>query len=47
MATDELERHIGRYYGKHRGRVARNEDADHQGTITVTVPSVFGPDHEI
>jgi uncharacterized protein involved in type VI secretion and phage assembly len=47
MFADELERHAGRYYGKHRGRVVGNEDLDHQGTITVTVASVFGPDHVV
>jgi len=47
VTTDELHRHVGRYYGKHRGQVVGNEDANHQGTISVTVPSVFGPDHAV
>ncbi|MGY1694622.1 phage baseplate assembly protein V [Geodermatophilus sp. SYSU D00814] len=44
MSSDDLDRHVGRYYGKFRGTVAGNEDDDHQGTLQVTVPDVFGGD---
>jgi phage gp45-like len=45
--TDELSRHVGRYYGKFRGKVTDNADEKHQGTLVVTVPDVFGPDVEV
>jgi hypothetical protein len=41
--SDELGRHAGRYYGKYRGLVVDDADEKHQGTISVKVPSVFGP----
>jgi hypothetical protein len=47
MFTDELSRHVGRYYGKFRGKVTGNADEKYQGTLTVTVPDVFGPEVEV
>jgi hypothetical protein len=44
MLNDDLARHVGKYYGKYRGKVTENGDDKHQGTIKVTVPSVFGTD---
>jgi hypothetical protein len=41
VLSDELSRHVGRYYGKYRGVVVDNADEKHQGTITVLVPTVF------
>lgn len=42
MLTGELDRHINRYYGKYRGKVADNADDGFRGTLQVTVPAVFG-----
>jgi Type VI secretion system/phage-baseplate injector OB domain len=44
VLIEDLRRHAGKFYGKYRGVVVKNEDKHHQGTIDVTVPSVFGPD---
>lgn len=38
----DLQRHIGKFYGKYSGSVVRNEDPDSTGRIEVQVPSVFG-----
>lgn len=37
-------RHRGKLYGKYAGRVVDNADPTARGTITVVVPSVFGPE---
>jgi hypothetical protein len=42
---DELHRH--RVYGKHRGKVVRNDDPDGLGAVLVTVPSVLGETVEV
>jgi hypothetical protein len=42
MFSNDLARHAGRYYGKYRGEVVDDVDDRHQGTLTVTVPSVTG-----
>lgn len=47
MLTDELGRHVGRFYGKYRGKVAGNEDEKFRGTLMVTVPAVFGETVEV
>lgn len=44
MLSEEYSRHVGRFYGKYRGKVADTDDKDFRGTIQVLVPSVFGPD---
>lgn len=38
----DLQRHIGKFYGKYSGTVIRNEDPDNTGRIEVQVPGVFG-----
>jgi hypothetical protein len=43
----ELERHIGKFYGKYSGEVTDNSDSQQLGWITVKVPSVFGADMEV
>ncbi|WP_326772964.1 phage baseplate assembly protein V [Streptomyces sp. NBC_01445] len=47
MQSDELSRHVGRYYGKYRGKVVDNRDDLHRGTLQVTVPDVFGPTADV
>jgi hypothetical protein len=47
MLTEEFSRHVGRFYGKYRGKVVANEDKRFMGTLEVTVPAVFGPDHTV
>jgi Type VI secretion system/phage-baseplate injector OB domain len=36
----DLERHVGKYYGKYSGEVSDNQDEQHTGCITVKVPSL-------
>jgi hypothetical protein len=43
----ELERHIGKYYGKYSGEVVENTDDKQLGRIMVKVPPVFGPDMKV
>ncbi len=40
----DLERHIGKYYGKYAGIVMDNSDPEKRGQIHVKVPGIFGPD---
>jgi hypothetical protein len=47
LISPELQRHVGKYYGKYSGQVTKNEDKDTLGRITVKVPSVFGPTVEV
>jgi phage gp45-like len=42
MNDPDLDRHVGKYYGKYSGEVADNKDAAKLGRITVKVPSVLG-----
>lgn len=40
---DDLKRHVGKFYGKYRGVVVKNDaDKNNMGNIMVTVPSVMG-----
>ena len=41
-SSSDLQRHIGKFYGKYSGDVINNEDAEQRGQITVRVPSIFG-----
>jgi len=41
-AHPDLDRHIGKFYGKYSGVVTAVEDDDHLGRITVKVPAVLG-----
>lgn len=43
----ELDRHVGKFYGKYSGEVTKNEDSQQLGWITVKVASVFGADMEV
>jgi hypothetical protein len=45
--TDDTARHAGRYFGKYRGIVTAVEDAKHQGSVEVQVPSVLGPEAKV
>jgi hypothetical protein len=45
--TSDLQRHVGRFYGKYSGEVVDVNDADRLGRIKVTVPSVFSPDVQL
>jgi hypothetical protein len=47
MFANEMNRHVGRYYGKYRGKVVDNADQKQQGAVMVTVPDVFGPEVEV
>ncbi len=42
----DLERHVGKFYGKYAGVVTDVTDPDKRGRIHVKVPSIFGPDDE-
>lgn len=44
MIPEDLQRHIGKYYGKYSGEVIEIDDQDNMGRIKVKVPSVFGED---
>jgi hypothetical protein len=46
MNTD-LNRHVGKYYGKYSGEVTDNEDPDKRGSIKVKVPTMFGSEMEV
>lgn len=41
MLSNDLSRHVGKYYGKYAGIVADEPQPDALGTILVTVPSVI------
>jgi hypothetical protein len=43
----DLQRHIGKYYGKYSGEVTDNKDKDQVGKIKVKVHSLFGKDMEV
>ncbi len=43
-APADLDRHVGRYYGKYSGIVADDADSSKLGLLKVKVPPVFGPD---
>jgi hypothetical protein len=44
----DLERHVGKYYGKYSGEVTDNQDENKMGVIKVKVPTVFtNPDTEV
>jgi hypothetical protein len=47
MQNSDLQRHVGKFYGKYSGQVTDNEDDDKLGKVKVKVPSVFGPDLEV
>ncbi len=47
LHTHGLERHVGKFYGKYSGIVTAVDDDETRGRITVTVPSVFGPDVDV
>ena len=43
MYSSDLQRHVGKYYGKYSGVVVDNADAEQRGNLRVRVDSVFGP----
>jgi hypothetical protein len=43
-APADLDRHVGRYYGKYSGVVADEADSTKRGVLQVKIPPVFGPD---
>ena len=45
--TSDLQRHVGRFYGKYSGEVVDVNDPDQLGRIKVSVPSVFSPDTQV
>jgi hypothetical protein len=45
--TSDLDRHVGKYYGKYSGSVVSNADATKTGILSVIVPSVFGPTMQV
>jgi hypothetical protein len=47
MSHPDLQRHVGRYYGKYAGIVTANTDDEMRGRIKVKVVSVFGADVEV
>jgi len=47
MLNSDLQRHVGRFYGKYSGQVTDNQDQDNLGKVKVKVPSVYGPDLEV
>jgi hypothetical protein len=42
MSFPDLQRHVGKFYGKHSGTVVDNADPAQRGGVCVTVPSVLG-----
>lgn len=42
FTNPDLERHVGKVYGKYSGEVINNQDPELLGRITVRVPSIFG-----
>ena len=47
MLRTDLNRHAGKFYGKHSGTVVDVADTDQLGRVKVSVPSVYGPDVEV
>jgi hypothetical protein len=43
MYSSDLQRHVGKYYGKYSGIVVDNKDPEQRGNLRVRVDSVFGP----
>lgn len=43
----DLQRHIGKFYGKYAALVTDVSDPEQRGQIQVQVPSVFGPDQSV
>jgi hypothetical protein len=46
-ASSDLDRHVGKFYGKYRGEVTDPKDPQQRGRVEVIVPSVFGPDIKV
>jgi hypothetical protein len=44
--STDLQRHIGKFYGKYSGEVVNNEDEEKRGQITVRIPSIFGTESD-
>lgn len=44
MNNSDLQRHVGKFYGKYSGVVVGNDDAEHRGRLRVRVDSIFGPE---
>ncbi len=42
MYPSDLQRHVGKYYGKYSGIVVDNADPEQRGTLKVRVDSIFG-----
>ncbi|MEM7305811.1 MAG: phage baseplate assembly protein V [Planctomycetota bacterium] len=42
MLNRDLQRHVGKYYGKYSGVVVENDDDEHRGRLRVRVESVLG-----
>ncbi len=47
MSRSDLQRHVGRFYGKYSGEVVDVDDPDKLGRIKVSVPSVFPPEMQV
>lgn len=47
LTTPDLQRHIGKFYGKYSGEVTNVEDSLKVGRIQVTVPSIFPADMKV
>jgi uncharacterized protein involved in type VI secretion and phage assembly len=46
LASD-LQRHVGRFYGKYSGEVVDVADPEQRGRVKVTVPSVLSPELQV
>jgi hypothetical protein len=44
MNERDLQRHVGKFYGKYSGIVVDNDDDEHRGRLCVRVDSIFGRD---
>lgn len=42
MLSPDLNRHVGKYYGKYAGFVADDPEPDEEGALFVQVPNIFG-----
>lgn len=47
MSVTDLQRHVGKFYGKYSGLVADAPEPDASGTILIRVPAVLGPEAEV
>lgn len=47
MMDPDLQRHVGKYYGKYSGLAANDPKADAEGRISVHVPAIFGATTEV